>query len=165
LNGTRNRHDAEAMNIHGPVGGVAAACEQVLRSLPGWFGIEDSLLVYAHNTARLPTFVAEVDGRVVAFLSLEEHFARAWELHCIAVHAGLRGQGIGRRLHDAAEAWLREQQAQLLQVKTLSASHPSPEYAETREFYEALGYLPLEEFTNLWGAHLPVLQLVKVLAH
>ena len=49
------------------------------------------------------------------------------------------------------------------QVKTLAASHPSPEYAQTRAFYEALGYVPLEVFPTLWAAHLPVLQLVKAL--
>lgn len=151
------------MIVRGPVTGVEADCERVLRTLPRWFGIEASLLEYARNTARLPTFVAEADGAVVGFLSLEQHAPRAWEVNCLGVDAAWRRQGIGRRLHDAAEAWLVGQRAQLLQVKTLSPSHPSPEYAETRQFYEAVGYLPLEEFPTLWAAHLPVLQLVKVL--
>ena len=49
-------------------------------------------------------------------------------------------------------------------VKTLSASDPSVEYAETRAFYARLGYTPLEEFPTLWGPGVPVLQLVKHLS-
>jgi len=151
------------MNIRGPVLSVSPACERVLRTLPDWFGIEESLLEYAGNTDRFPTFVAEDDGEVVGFLSLEEHFPECWEVNCIAVSAARRGHGLGRRLQDAAEAWLARRGARVLQVKTLAASHPSPEYAETRRFYEALGYLPLEVHPTLWSEDLPVLQLVKCL--
>ena len=35
---------------------------------------------------------------------------------------------------------------ELLCVQTLGSSHPSPEYIETRAFYEAMGFLPLLEF-------------------
>ena len=62
-----------------------------------------------------------------------------------------------------AEEWLKYQGARTLQVKTLAESHPSPEYAQTRKFYESVGYIPIEVFPTLWGIGLPVLQLVKVL--
>lgn len=39
--------------------------------------------------------------------------------------------------------------------------HPSREYGETREFYRALGYVPVEFFPQLWDTNLPVLQLAK----
>ncbi len=52
-------------------------------------------------------------------------------------------------------------EVRLLQVKTLAAAHPSPEYAETRAFYRAMGYAELEVFAQLWGPGLPVLQWVK----
>lgn len=62
----------------------------------------------------------------------------------------------------------------MLAVWTLSAligagkchadSHPSAAYGETRRFYAALGYQPLEVFPALWAPHLPVLQMIKVLA-
>lgn len=151
------------MNIRGPVHSVSSACERVLRTLPDWFGIEESLLEYARNTEHLPTFVAEDGSEVVGFLSLEEHFPECWEVNCIAVNGGLRGHGIGRRLQAAAESWLERRGARVLQVKTLAAAHPSAEYAETRRFYEALGYLPLEVHPTLWSEDLPVLQLVKCL--
>jgi hypothetical protein len=67
------------IDVRGPTNGVASACERVLRTLPKWFGIEESLLAYARNTDRLSTFVAEDGGRVIGFISLEQHFPHAWE--------------------------------------------------------------------------------------
>jgi ribosomal protein S18 acetylase RimI-like enzyme len=86
-----------------------------------------------------------------------------WEVNCVAVDSEHRGQGRGARLHARAEEWLVDQGACTLQVKTLAESHPSTAYAETRKFYRALGFKPLEVFPTLWAPHLPVLQLVKVL--
>ena len=151
------------MNIVGPSLDAQIRCEQVLRSLPRWFGIESSVVEYAQATTTLPTFAAVEEGEIVAFLSLEQHFALSWELHCIAVHASCRGKGVGRALHGHAEQWLVGQGVRLLQVKTLAASHPSPEYAETRDFSQRMGYCPLEVFPQLWAPHLAVLQLVQVM--
>jgi hypothetical protein len=39
--------------------------ERVLRSLPRWFGIEESLLMYVEESARYPTFAALQADRLV----------------------------------------------------------------------------------------------------
>ena len=151
--------------IEGPVADdVSAQCEQVLRSLPGWFGVEASLLQYVRDTTTLPTFVARDAGDVIAFVTLREHFTDAWEVHCIAVHASHRRRGIGRALHAHVEGWLSARAARVLQVKTVAAGHPSVEYAETRRFYASIGYVAVEVFPDLWRPGLPVLQLMKPLA-
>jgi hypothetical protein len=49
----------------------------------------------------------------------------------------------------------------LLQVKTFGPSGQSPEYERTRDFYESLGFLPLEERTDIWGPDNPCLISVK----
>ncbi len=152
------------MNLLGLVSGASSDCERILRSLPRWFGIEESLLEYVRDSERFPTFLARVEGKPVAFVTVRQHFHHSWEVHCIVVEAAHRGSGIGRRLHEHVESWLQCQGAQVLQVKTLASSHPSPEYAETRGFYARLGYTPLEVHPALWGPKLPVLQLVKCLA-
>ncbi|OYU99611.1 MAG: hypothetical protein CFE45_12290 [Burkholderiales bacterium PBB5] len=151
------------MKIEGPLTGIEVPCERILRTLPKWFGDEDSLLAYARATSHQPSFVVSSEGRAVGFLSLQAHFPGSWEVTCIAVDAEHRGQGLGKRLHEHAEQWLVSQGASLLQVKTLAASHPSTAYAQTRAFYCALGYQPVEVFPTLWAAHLPVLQLIKAL--
>jgi len=77
--------------IEGPVADdVSAQCELVLRSLPGWFGVEASLLQYVRDTATLPTFVARDAGDVIAFVTLREHFADAWEYSRICGDPGFR---------------------------------------------------------------------------
>ena len=81
------------MHTEGPLTSVQVACERVLRTLPRWFGVEESLLEYAKNTERLPTFVVKDGTTVVGFLSLEEHFPESWELNCIAIDSAYRGQG------------------------------------------------------------------------
>jgi GNAT superfamily N-acetyltransferase len=151
------------VDVEGPIVGVAEQCERVLRTLPRWFGIESSLMEYVRDTERFPTFVARTAGVVVGFVSVRQHFPEAWEVNCIAVAAHARNQGLGRALHTYVERWLLAQGVRLLQVKTLADRHPSEEYAETRAFYARVGYVAIEVFPDLWGPHLPVLQLVKSL--
>lgn len=165
------------MRIVGPTLAAVAPCEAVLRSLPDWFGIEEALLMYARDTATLPTFALADDApgaehvdddettapRIIGFVSLQQHFPAAWEVHCIAIHADARGRGHGRTLMAHAERWLLDRGARWLQVKTLAAASGSAAYAETRAVYERLGYEPLEVFPELWSPNNPCLQMIKAL--
>ena len=81
------------MAIIGPDLNERAQCEEVLRSLPMWFGIESALQMYADDSVRLPGFAAMDGAVVVGFISLRQHFAQAWEVHCIAVRAESRNAG------------------------------------------------------------------------
>ena len=58
------------------------------------------------------------------------------------------------------EAYLRDRGVEYLQVKTLGPSRPDAGYERTRGFYEARGFVPLEELHDLWDAN-PCLLLVK----
>jgi ribosomal protein S18 acetylase RimI-like enzyme len=139
------------------------ACEGILRSLPGWFGIEQAIVEYVEQIAELPTFVALDDEETVGFLSIERHNEAAAEIHVMAVAPSHHRSGVGRALLDAAESHLRDRDVRFLQVKTLSDSHDSPEYARTRRFYRAMGFAPLQEFPTLWGESNPCLQMIKLL--
>jgi coenzyme F420-0:L-glutamate ligase/coenzyme F420-1:gamma-L-glutamate ligase len=48
-----------------------------------------------------------------------------------------------------------------LHVKTLGPSRPDPGYDATRSFYEAVGFVALEELHGLWDENNPTLVLVK----
>lgn len=140
--------------------GPADACEAVLRALPDWFGDESALIEYVERIPALPT-VAALDGeRVVGFASLERHFARAAEIHCMGVAPEAHGRGVGRALVEASEAWAAAWGVRYLQVKTLGPTVADPNYARTRAFYGAVGFEPLEEMKTLWG-NWPCLVLVK----
>jgi GNAT superfamily N-acetyltransferase len=151
------------VNLVGPSLRREPECEAVLRSLPMWFGIEEALLMYARDSGLLPTFALEQDARLIGFVSLQEHFPASWEIHCIAIEAAARNAGHGTRLLDHAERWLAERGARFLQVKTIAATSASAAYAQTRAFYAARGYVPLEVFPTLWSPRHPALQLVKPL--
>ncbi len=147
----------------GPLMGVSTLCEPVLRALPEWFGIEEALRRYVGEIDGLPAFVARVDGRAVGFLTLRQHYDASAELHLIAVMKRWQRQGVGRRLLDTAERYLRERGVRVLYVKTLGPSHPDVHYARTRAFYEGVGFLPLEEFPTVWNPQNPCLIMVKSL--
>jgi ribosomal protein S18 acetylase RimI-like enzyme len=151
------------MNIIGPVLQREQDIEAILRSLPRWFGIEHALLMYVADSATKPTFAAEVGDRLAGFITLTQHFPQSWEVHCIAVAAQHRNAGIGSALLAHAERFVQEQGAKFLQVKTVAHTSPSPDYAETRKFYEAKGFTPLEIFPELWNPRNPALQLIKLL--
>ena len=72
-------------------------------------------------------------------------------------------QGVGRSLMGHANKWLKRQNIQYLQVKTLGPSDPDKSYAKTRLFYEAVGFIPLEEFKQIWDEDNPCLITVKKL--
>jgi len=150
-------------SILGPELTRKAECEAVLRSLPQWFGIEESLLEYVEATEALPTFAWQNNGVVCGFISLKQHFKRSWEIYCLAVHSEHRKRQVGTLLVTHAESWLRNSGALFLQVKTLAPSNPSAAYAETRAFYQSRGFEELEVFPSLWSLSNPALQLVKVL--
>jgi len=151
------------IHIEGPTHAAQVECEAILRSVPEWFGIEESLLEYVANVATLPTFVIRDDQRPLGFLSLRRHFPQSWEIDCIAVHASVHNQGHGKTLLRHVEHWLAGQGARLLQVKTIAATSPNPHYAMTRRYYERMGFIGLEIFPELWAPNHPCLQMVKVL--
>jgi ribosomal protein S18 acetylase RimI-like enzyme len=138
-----------------------AACERILRNLPGWFGIEDAIVEYVAQVGELPTFVALREQETIGFLTIERHSKAAAEIIVMGVAKSHHRRGVGRALVGAAENYLREQSVEFLQVKTLSASHDSPHYAQTRRFYRALGFQPLQEFPTLWDEANPCLQMIK----
>jgi ribosomal protein S18 acetylase RimI-like enzyme len=136
------------------------ACEAILRALPEWFGIEEALAGYARDLRALETWVADVGGAVVGFLTVKQHNKWFAEIEVMAVAPEAHGRGYGRRLIVSAEHALRSRGVELLQVKTLSPSRPDAHYEKTRGFYERMGFRPLEE-TNEWGDANPCLVMVK----
>ena len=132
--------------------------EVVLRDLPEWFGIEEATQGYIDAAAALPTFAVVPDE---GFLCLKQHTPHAAELYVMGVRRERHRRGVGRALVAAAEAWCRAHGIRYLQVKTLGPSRPDPEYDRTRAFYEALGFVALEELHGFWDEENPALILVK----
>jgi GNAT superfamily N-acetyltransferase len=131
-------------------------CESILRKLPEWFGIEDATAAYIRDVAELPTFAVGDEG----FLAVKLHTPRAAELYVMGVRPERHRRGLGTALLAAAEDYLRERGVEYFQVKTLGPSRPSEGYERTRRFYEAQGFVALEEIHGLWDGN-PCLLMVK----
>jgi ribosomal protein S18 acetylase RimI-like enzyme len=141
-----------------------ADVDRLLRGLPEWFGIEESIREYVEDARMLPTTIAlDDDDRVVGACVVRYHTPVAAEIEVLAVERSMHRRGVGRQLLQEVEADLRERGVVVLQVKTLGPSGKSDEYARTRAFYAALGFLPLEERTDIWGPDNPCLISVKPL--
>ena len=152
------------MKVSGPQTGLASQCEPILRSLPEWFGIEPAIVQYSRDIDALPTFLAlDQDDQPIGFMSVKQHFSEAAELHVLAVRPEHHHRGVGRALLQRVEAWLVEQGVRILQVKTLAPSAQCEHYDRTRRFYEAMRFVPLEEFPTLWSERNPCLMMVKAL--
>jgi ribosomal protein S18 acetylase RimI-like enzyme len=147
--------------IEGPLLGQGRICEPILRALPQWFGIEESLVQYVRDIEALPTFIARIGDVAAGFISIRQHFSESAEMHVLGVRPEFHRRGIGRALVEHVERWLIEQNIEYLQVKTLGPSRPCIEYDLTRKFYQAMGFRPLEEFKTLWSERNPCLVMVK----
>jgi GNAT superfamily N-acetyltransferase len=139
-----------------------SAVAEILATLPEWFGIPEANQGYVVDAGRLPSYLALDGDQVVGVALLAEHFPLSRELHLLAVRHDRHRQGIGRLLVEAVEADLRDAGVRLLEVHTVGPSHESAGYAQTREFYLALGFVALNELQRIdWSG--PTLILVKPL--
>jgi GNAT superfamily N-acetyltransferase len=172
--------------------GRSDAAHDILGELPEWFGIDRFTHEYVEAAAKFPNYVAvaapesasepsppavvpggpasvaEADGGKVPFedvlgvLLLDQRYPTSAEVHLLAVRRKHHRTGIGRRLMEHVEADLRAQGVRLLSVKTLGPSASDPGFDQTRAFYTACGFHPVEEFPDLW-VDSPCLLMVKAL--
>ena len=136
-------------------------CNDVLRALPGWFGIEESIVSYI-NEVRALTFYCAFDlERPVGFAALTEHNPHTAEVHVMGVLPEYHRRGIGRTLIRHCETHCTKSNRQFLTVKTLADTDTDEGYAETRAFYMSCGFRPLEVFPLLWNEDNPCLLMAK----
>ncbi len=95
-----------------------------------------------------------------AFITINQKFSPSAEIDAMGVLPAYHRQGLGRKLLTETKKQCRESKIAFLQVKTLSADHPDLGYAKTRQFYQEMGFVPLDLFPELWGKANPCLQLI-----
>lgn len=139
-----------------------AAVRRILEALPEWFGDPESIDQYVSDASNndFVSLLARQGGTTIGVAMIRRHFAESAELHLIAIDPKSRGQGAGRALIECAVAGLEEDGCLLFSVHTVGPSYESDSYAQTRSFYRATDFLPLEEHRNLdWTG--PTLILVR----
>ena len=138
-----------------------ASCILLLRSLPQWFAIEEAIIEYGKNLKALDGLVAIHDAKLVGFIGLKRYEDRSVEIDVMAVDSAHHGKGLGSILLERVESALGDKPV-LLHVKTLGPSRPDPNYAATRSFWTAKGFISMDVH-NLWGESDPCLVMVKPL--
>ena len=149
------------ITIQPPSTNCGIVCEEILRALPDWFGIEESLSQYVKDANVMPTILAKDNDEVVGFLTIKKHFPETAEIHCMGILPQYHRKGIGKLLIKELENYLKDDGLKILQVKTVSADRDCSAYAKTRAFYKAVGFIPLEVFPTFWDKANPCLVLVK----
>ena len=143
--------------------GKGQICNDILRSLPNWFGIEKAIIHYTEVVEDMLVWGVESNAEPLGFIAIKQHFETSAEIYVMGIKPEYHRKGIGRSLIKEAENCLRLKGVRYLQVKTLSSSSDNYEYSLTRKFYLAMGFSPFEEFSELWGENNPCLQMIKAL--
>jgi len=137
-------------------------CEQVLRSLPEWFGNEASILEYIQGVRDKPLYAAFDDDTPIGFVSVETHNSYTCEIYVMGISKAYHKQGIGKKLVEVCVNFCQSKNMEFLTVKTLDESAEYEYYDRTRKFYLAMGFKPLQVFPLHWDADNPCLLMVKL---
>lgn len=136
-------------------------CNTVLRALPDWFGIEQSIVDYVYDVQQMP-FYAALDGETtVGFIAVKDHNPYTAEVHVMGILPTHHRRGLGAKLIRQCEEYCAESGKRFLTVKTLDASAEYEPYDRSRNFYLAQGFIPVEVFPQIWGESNPCLMLIK----
>lgn len=142
--------------------GVAEAeVISILDSLPAWFGRPEAIAAYAREAETLDAVVSRHNGTAIGVVTLKPQTPACAELAVMAVRPEWRRRGIGKALIERAAGHLQERGFQLMLVQTLGPSYEDASYAETRAFYEAVGFRPLIEIADHFGDGEPALLMVR----
>ena len=96
-----------------------------------------------------PHFVAEMDNEPAGYICLGRTplTKSTWHLYWICVRPAMQRRGIGKKLHDFAEHFIRERSGQRIVLETSGR----PDYAGSRQFYLTIGYRPAGEIRDYYG--------------
>ena len=139
-------------------------CNDILRALPSWFGVEASIVDYTQSVRDMPFYAAFVGETPVGFAAIKEHNEFTAEVCVMGVLTEYHRQGIGRELIHLCEDYCAATKREFLTVKTLDESRASKSYEKTRLFYLGMGFRPLEVFPLLWDENNPCLFMAKYLS-
>jgi ribosomal protein S18 acetylase RimI-like enzyme len=133
----------------------------ILHDLPDWFGIPESTQRYITQSMDMPFFAALEAAKPVGFVAIREINPYTAEIYVMGVLKEYHRHGAGRALVNEVLKQVKEKGFEFLMVKTLDGSDPDVNYSRTREFYQAVGFKPLECIPEIWGKENPCLLLVQ----
>ena len=136
-------------------------CNDILRTLPNWFGVEASIIDYVGQVKQMPFFAAFDCGKPIGFVAIKIHNSYTAEVCVMGVIKEYHRHGVGKRLIGCCDEYCRNNGIEFLTVKTLDESRESKSYEKTRLFYKSVGFKPLEIFPLFWDENNPCLFMAK----
>ena len=139
----------------------SSICNDILRALPNWFGVETSIIEYTNLVQDMPFYIALENNKPIGFVAIKIHNRYAAEISVMGILSKYHRCGIGKKLVSRCEEYCVENGYKFLTVKTLDESRASISYEKTRLFYLGVGFYPLEVFPLHWDKDNPCLFLAK----
>lgn len=139
----------------------SAITDGILRKLPEWFGIEQSIADYVQGVKDKVFYAVYEGNAAIGFICLKFNNRFTAEIYVLGILEQYHRNGIGKRLVGVAEQYIKEHAFKLFMVKTLGESVDYEYYERTRGFYRKVGFYPLEELKEIWGEENPCLIMVK----
>ena len=134
----------------------------ILYDLPEWFGMPESTESYITDSQDMPYLVAYIDGDLAGFVVLNATSPATADIFVMGIKKVFHRLGIGRKLNEAYESLAKDMGYSYSQVKTVQSGHYD-EYDITNNFYQAMGYVELECFPDMWDEWNPCQIYIKYL--
>lgn len=123
--------------------------QNILKALPEWFGIPESMEEYIQDSAGKPFFCARINEKNIGFLYLKQTGKDTVELAVMGILKEYHRNGIGHALFEYAKKEICKKGYSFIQVKTVQMGKYES-YDKTNQFYLSLGFKEFEVFPDLW---------------
>nr|WP_297884409.1 GNAT family N-acetyltransferase [uncultured Blautia sp.] len=123
--------------------------QNILKALPEWFGIPESMEEYIQDSAGKPFFCARINEKNIGFLYLKQTGKDTVELAVMGILEEYHRNGIGHALFEYAKKEICKKGYSFIQVKTVQMGKYES-YDKTNQFYLSLGFKEFEVFPDLW---------------
>jgi GNAT superfamily N-acetyltransferase len=123
--------------------GETSRCFEIAERLPLYFSVS-GLEILRGDLEAHDVVVADDDGSVVGFVTLNRKSTAVREISWLAVDPSVHSEGVGSQLIDEAEELCRGDGVSILEVKTLAEKDGASNYEGTRRFYERHGFSLLD---------------------
>jgi GNAT superfamily N-acetyltransferase len=121
----------------------SSRCFEIAERLPLYFSAS-GLEILRGDLEVHDVVIAENDGAVVGFVTLDRKSPAVREISWLAVDPSVQSAGVGSLLVGEAESLCKTEGASILEVKTLAEKEGASNYEGTRRFYERHGFSLLE---------------------
>lgn len=135
---------------------------EILYDLPEWFGLPESTEAYIKDSKDKAFLAVFVEGKAGGFIVINPTSSDTAEIFVMGVKKEFHRLGLGTKLVKAYEQLAIGGGYSYSQVKTVKSGHYA-EYDITNDFYQAMGYVELECFPDMWDRWNPCQIYIKYL--